>query len=366
VGTSRLGAEVERSAGDLSGERVANLLVAQAGWCERLGSGLYAELLREASADVRAGGPVWKVLEPHADDPESSMLSLRFMGAVHRLVLEGGAPALARHYPSVGGRPGDGVWHAFRSAVEDQEEALEALMHAPVQTNEVGRSAALLGGFLTVARETGHPLRVLEIGASAGLNLLWDRYRYETPGGPWGDPASPVRFEGFLAEGRLPLDTHAVVVERRGCDAHPVDPTTEEGRLTLLSFVWPDQVARVERLRAAIEVARAVPATVDRSDAGSWLEMELRPEKDSATVVVHSIVWHYLGPEGQERAQSAIGAAGAAAETDSPVAWLRMEPGGEQAEIRLTRWPGGDERLLATTGFHGQGVRWFERGGASG
>ena len=338
---------------------MASLLVAQAGWCERLGSELYVELLTEAAGDVRAGGPVWKVLEPHADDPEASMLSLRFMGAVHRLVLEGRAPALARHYPSAGGRAGAGVWEAFRSTVEDQQEALEALIHAPVQTNEVGRSAALLGGFLTAARETGLPLRVLEVGASAGLNLRWDRYRYETPEGAWGDPGSPVRFEGFLVEGRLPLDTHALVAERLGCDALPVDPTTEEGRLTLLSFVWPDQVARIDRLRAAIEVANSVPATVDESDAGSWLESQLHPRQDSATVVVHSIVWHYLGPDGQERARSAIEAAGEAAEPDAPVAWLRMEPGGEQAEIRLTLWPGGSERLLATTGFHGNGVRWL-------
>src|SRR5438034_5449361 len=113
-------------------------------------------------------------------DARASALALRFMGAVHRLVLEGRAPALARHYPSAGGEAGlEGAWAAFRDTLEQHRDTLRALVTSPVQTNEVGRSAALLGGFLLVARETGLPLRLLELGASAGLNLRWDHYRSE-------------------------------------------------------------------------------------------------------------------------------------------------------------------------------------------
>ena len=129
-------------------------------------------MLEQAAADVEAGGPGWAVLEGHEGDPAGSALALRFLGAVHRLVLEGRAPALARHYPSAGGEAGlEGAWAAFRDTLEQHGDTLRALVHRPCQTNEVGRAAALFGGFLLVARETSLPLRLLELGASAGLNL---------------------------------------------------------------------------------------------------------------------------------------------------------------------------------------------------
>src|SRR4029077_12761115 len=110
-------------------------------------------------------------------------------------VLTGRLPDLARHYPSTGG-DGDpeAAWPAFRTALDLHRDEISALVARPCQTNEVGRSAALVGGFLEVAHRTGLPLRILEIGASAGLNLRWDRYRYESSEGAWGDPGSHVRF----------------------------------------------------------------------------------------------------------------------------------------------------------------------------
>jgi hypothetical protein len=287
------------------------------------------------------------------------MLALRLMGAVHRLVLQGEAPALGREYPSAGGRPSERAWQVFRSTLEQHAASLPDAIRRPVQTNEVGRSAALLGGFLAVALETALPLRLREIGASAGLNLRWDRYRYDTPDGSWGDPASPVHLRGFLAGGRLPLEAPVDVLERRGCDARPVDPTTDDGRLTLLSFVWPDQLDRVDLLRGALTTARTMPAIVDRDDAGAWLERRLRPVPGSATVVFHSVVWQYLGTEGQERVRTAIEASGEHADPNSPVTWLRLEAGGDEVEVRMTHWPGGRDRLLATAGWHGRAVRWL-------
>src|SRR5216684_432374 len=107
-------------------------------------------------------------------DPEAGM------GAVHWLVLEGKVPELALYYPSAGGsRPLEEAWPAFRATVEQNAAALRQLVLHPVQTNEVARSCGLLGGFLMVARETGLPLRLLELGTSAGLNLRWDRYWYQ-------------------------------------------------------------------------------------------------------------------------------------------------------------------------------------------
>src|SRR5690606_1800740 len=138
---------------------------------------------------------------------------------------------------------------------------------AGVQTNEVGRSAALAGGFAEVQARTGLPLRVLELGASAGLNLRFDRYAYDTGHVVAGDPTSPVRFERVWEGSPPPLPARFEVAERRGCDRDPIDPTSDEGRLTLRSYVWADQLDRLARLDAALRVAQDVPVDIDRAEA---------------------------------------------------------------------------------------------------
>lgn len=332
----------------------------QAQWCRVLGSPLYGELLDRAAVDFAAGGPTADLLSGHEDDPPGSMLALRFMGAVHRIALEGRAPELAEHYPSAGGETGlRGAWEALRAVLRDHANEIGTLMERPVQTNEVGRAGALVGGFLLVARAAGLPLRILEIGASAGLNLRWDHFRYEARGETWGPPGSPVRLCDFNSEKRLPFDIEASVVERAGCDARPVDATTEDGRLTLMAYVWPDQVHRFRLLRAAFEVARAVPATLQTARAADWLERTAAPRDGVATIVFHSIVMQYLPADEVERAETALLAAAGAATESAPFAWLRMEPAGDVAEVRLNLWPGDGERVVATAGYHGQAVRWL-------
>jgi hypothetical protein len=229
-----------------------------------------------------------------------------------------------------------------------------------VQTNEVGRSAALLGGFLTVAERTGLGLRTLEIGASAGLNLRWDRFHYEAADWAFGDPASPARIPCEYDNGRPPLPAAVWVVERAGCDPAPIDAASADGSLTLESFVWPDQVERLAMLRGAVEVARRTPATVDQASAPDWLEERLTRERGgSATVVYHSIMWGYMTGEDRARVTEAIATAGEDASDSAPLAWLRMEPGADQAEVTLTTWPGGEERVIAHAGYHGRPVRWL-------
>src|SRR3954454_5464148 len=169
--------------------KIAATLRWQAHACEQLGSPLYTHLLTRAAEDVEAGGPCWAILAGHEHDDRQSMPALRFMGAMHRLALEGRAPKLAEAYA---GERAD-AWPAFIEAVGEHLDELRAGMERGVQTNEVARSAALLGGFLLVAEGTGQPLRVLELGSSAGLTLRWDPFRYEGEGRAWGDPDSPVR-----------------------------------------------------------------------------------------------------------------------------------------------------------------------------
>ena len=151
------------------------------------------------------------------------------MGSVHRLVLEGAAPELARFYPSAGGTDAGDPWPAFAATVEAHHDRLVELLPHPVQTNEVSRCSALLTGFLQVSRETGLPLRLLELGSSAGLLLRWPEYHYAEDGLTWGDPSSPVRLEGAYAAGPPPFDAAATVAERHACDAAPLDPGLRRG-----------------------------------------------------------------------------------------------------------------------------------------
>jgi hypothetical protein len=347
--------------------RIARQLATQAGWCRRLGSPLYGALLERAAADCDSGGATWTILAPQAQEALAQAVALRFMGAVHRLVLQGEAESLARHYPSAGGEVGDldDAWHAFRQTLARHQVRLVDLSRAPVQTNEVGRCAALLGGFLEVARRTGLPLRLLEIGAAAGLNLRWDRYRYETGAAAWGDAAAAVRFAPAFEGAHPSFDVQVEVVERRGCDPRPLDPASEADRTTLRAYLWPDQNARRRRLDGALQIAQVVPARIEAAAAGDWLALALAQRRaGAATVVFQSIVMQYVAAAERARIADTLRDAGARATADAPLAYLRFEPtprdDGEWIYgVDLTLWPGGAAATLAVSSPHGPPVKWL-------
>ena len=335
-------------------QKIAARLRHQALACEQIGSPLYANLLDHAATDVAAHGPTWKILQGHQDDPAPSALALRLMGAVNRLVLLGEERALAAAYED-----GDGsAWPLFKLAMERNVERLRELVQLPVQTNEVGRCAALLPGFLTVALETEMPLRLLEIGASAGLNLCWDRYRYISGEFDSGPPDSPLAID-FELRGHLqaPDVAEIEITERQGCDLAPIDPLTAEGRVSLLAYVWPDQPARIERLRAALDIRAEVPVSIDQGGAASWAKQILAQRSPGrATVLYHSIVMQYLSEEERGAFERYVREAGELASEGAPFAWLRMEPAGSMADVRITTWPAGEDRHLARVGYHGNPV----------
>jgi hypothetical protein len=347
---------------------LTDVLALQREACEQAGSSLYATVLDGMADDVRAGGVCAQVLEPWAGNAMADAIPLRFLAAVHALVLTGEAPRLAAHYPSAGGTDTGDPMPAFLATVGQHRSHIEASMGRAVQTNEVGRATSLFGGFHAVARRTGLPLRQLEVGASAGLLLRWDRYGYRAgPPGElrWG-PGDGLVFEDPWVGESPTVAADLVVAQRRGCDQAPIDPTTDEGATRLRSFLWPDQVERRARLDAAIDVARRHPVAVDEADAADWIEEQLaEPVPGVATVVHHSIVLQYLPRDSFVRLRAAIEAAGERATPDAPVHWLRMEPAGEVADVRMSSWPGADgghdEELLATTGYHGPPVTWLRR-----
>jgi hypothetical protein len=285
----------------------------------------------------------------------------RLLGALHHLTLSGAAPSLAAQYPAA---RAETDWPATVTALGDaiarHPTAIEAFMRSPPQTNEVRRSLALVGGYLTLAADTGLPLRTLEIGASAGLNTNWDRYAYRLGAAAWGDPQSPVLIDGAWVGPPPPLPA-AVVAERAACDQAPIDVGDEAQALRLQAYVWPDQLDRLARLRAAIALARRTGLHVDAADAAAWVKGRLEPREGLATVLVHSVMWQYMPAETQASILSTLAAAGAAATPSAPVSHLRMEPNPAnpaQMEVRLTTWPGGEDRLLAEAHPHGSSVKW--------
>jgi hypothetical protein len=341
----------------------------QAAACVAFGSPFSGALLNLAKADIEAGGQLVALLEPWAGASTRALFTeavpIRWLGCVHDLALTGNAPGLTHAYPSPD-RPGDaeGAWAAARAAMAEEPERFAAFMSHEPQTNEVRRSACLLPGFLTLAAETGLPLRLFEVGASAGLNQLWDRFRFDYgPAGAWGDPASPVLIDAEWrgAPGPIARAGTVTVVSRSACDRKPVDIRDVLARRRLKAYVWADQFDRLSRLEAALALALGADVRVDADDAVAWTSARAAPAPGAATVLFHSIFWQYMPPESQTALTAAIAAHGAAATADAPFAWLRMEPPPTNlaaVELRLTLWPGGQDRLLGHAHPHGAWVEW--------
>ncbi len=337
----------------------------QARACEALGSPLYASLLRHCADDICADGPVRSVLAGHEHDPGPSALGLRLLGSVHRLVLAGELPELAAHYPSVGGDgDADAAWVALRRVLASRAEAISPLLEQAPQTNEVGRCAALLGGLLHVAARFGLPVDLHEIGSSAGLNLLAERFCYldDHEQVLWGDPASPVRL-GNAWRGQLPpVDAPLRIASRVGTDVAPLDVTTLDGQRRLLAYVWPDMTGRLARTRAAIQLAHRSPPCLERLDAAAAVE-RIEPVPGRAVVLWHSVMWQYLPGPTQEAVTARLDHLGAAATAEAPLVRLSMEPGrrelGRDHEflVILQTWPG-ERAILGASDGHGLPVSW--------
>ncbi|HEX7302435.1 DUF2332 domain-containing protein [Lentzea sp.] len=352
---------------------LAELFAAAAEVC-RDRSPLTHRLLDDAADDLRRGGVTARVMAGSERDREGTVPGLRFAGAVHRLVLEGRAQGLARHYPTVGGRPDlPTLWRDALPVLEDHVDLVRQQVQATVvQTNEPGRSAPLYGGLLVAAQEAAKAagrtvpfcVRLLEVGASGGLNLRPHRVGYRLEDTVLGDRDSPLVLDPEWT-GRPPADlTHRLrVVGRAGCDLHPVDVSTEDGRLHLSSFVWADQLPRWDRLRAALDLAATDPVEVERSAGPEWLAGQLaRAERDVLTVVWHSVVWQYVSPADRAMGRAVLADAAMRATPTTPLALLVFEPrradDGYRFELLLKLWPAGISLNLGHGAGHGTPFTW--------
>jgi hypothetical protein len=343
-------------------ERTAELLRRQSLACLAIGSPLYGDLLARAAEDLLAGGPVADVLAGHLDSRPAEVVALRMLGAAHGLALSGRAQELAAWYPSAGGvldsTPGSPhAWAALRNTLATRIDEIRAWLRRPPQTNEVGRAAALIGGLLHVVAEASLPVRLVEVGASAGLNLRADQFCVAGDSGRYGDPGSPVVL-GHAWHGLAPPAGQIDVIERTGGDIAPIDPATPAGRLVLTAYVWPDQDERLARLRGAFAVARTVPADVRAESATDTLRrLSLVP--GTWTVLWHSIFWQYLDAQQRAELSGGVAALGAAASAQARFAYLYLEQSRTgECPVVLTTWPGNHRRRLGTATPHGIPVSW--------
>ncbi|WP_374572979.1 DUF2332 domain-containing protein [Phenylobacterium sp.] len=334
--------------------------------CQNLGSPFHAALLALAADDLEGGWDGAGLFAPWAEADAMAMFAdavpLRFLGGLHDMVLEGADAELAAAYPAPG-RAADPAraWAAARAAVAARTERLAAFMAHEPQTNEVRRSVCLIGGFLEVARASGLPLQVFEIGSSAGLNLSFDRYRYDLGGACVGPADAPVRLDTDWSGPAAPVDAPLQVAARAACDRRPGDLTDPAQRRRLLAYIWPDQFERLGRIRAAIDLALELGVKVDAADAVAWTRERVAPRAGRATVLFHSVFWQYMPAESQAALAAAIADVGARAGAEAPFAWLRMEPAPPSMaamEVRLTLWPAGEDRVLAEVHPHGAWVKW--------
>ncbi len=301
-------------------------------------------------------------------EPTADALPLRMVGGLHALAQSGVAPELARVFSGELVDP-DAVAIVLADALIRHDAALLPWLDGPPQTNEPARSGALMTGLLEIARRHGPRMELLEIGSSAGLNLLIDRYRFDLGGVTVGPGDSPVTIRPEW-RGPPPPDVPVRIESVRGCDVRPIDLSDPAAQTRLAAYIWADQPERQARLERAIAMISERPVRLDAADAADWLDARLaEPQDEGVTrVLMHSVVWQYLPQSGRQRIEAAMARAGANAGPERPIAWVMMEPDRvrQRQEVRVRSWPGTDDfTLVASAHAHGQWIDTRDAGPAA-
>lgn len=343
-------------------QAVRSAFASQAEYCRRLGSPFTACLCEALAAGLDMCSAAGRAILGWTGDPSPLVdnVPLRAIGALNALARSPAAPYLAALYPPNPLPDAGELARAVLRALDEHPGRLEEFLSSPPQTNEVGRSAVLIGGFLTIAHRTSLPLDLYEIGSSAGLNLHADRFRYHLGSAEWGAPDATLCLAPSWDGPPPPVEAALTIRSRCGCDANPIDLRDAAARERLVAYIWADQAERIARIEAAIDAALPCPVTIDCAEGADWVErrIELAPVAGITRVLFHSVVWSYLSESSRERIRAHVRRAAATATGEAPLAWLRFELA-DPPELRLTLWPSGDEIALAHAHPHGSWVRWL-------
>ena len=295
-------------------------------------------------------------------------MPLRIAGGFHHLLLTGADERLAEVYS--GGMTDQAAVDALVLDLAHRFDArLLPWLDGPPQTNEAGRSASIMAGLLWLAQRVASPrLDLFELGASAGVNTMLDRYFFRLGGTEVGPEGSPMRIVPEW-RGQPPPAPPAgfAIASVKGCDIAPIDLADPEAALRLKAYVWPDAGERMARIDAAIALAARQPPDLVAADAGDFAAAMLARlrEPGIARVMFHSIMWQYMPAATQARITAAFEAEGAAATPDTPLGWIALEtdPATFRHELRVRLWDGdshrGEEHLLSHAHPHGAWVEWL-------
>ncbi len=331
----------------------------QAGYCAAMDAPVTARVCSALAKALDRESKTGRRVLDWPGEPVADALALRLIGGLHALHRAGVDPALSAVFSGAETDPAR-ICATLQATLVAQDAALLPWLDGPPQTNEAARSAGMMTGILHLAARYGPRFEVLEIGSSAGLNLLIDRYRFDLGGVTVGPSASPVTIRPEW-RGALPPNAPVDITSTCGVDIQPVDIADPVAAARLEAYVWVDAVERQARLAAAIAMVRGGGVDLATGDAADWIEARLaEPQPDGITrVLMHSVVWQYLPPASRERIRVAMDAAGARATVERPLGWVMMEPNRDlhRHEVRVRGWPG--ERameLVALTHAHGAWV----------
>lgn len=303
-----------------------------------LGSTFVGDILAAAHRQLWRAPALDALIAGWQGDPASGAMALRLNAGLHALARSGRPAALAALYAALGGDFDAAVAQAF----EAHEAALLRWMATPTQTNEVGRSPAIYAALATLAAQRPTRFELLELGASAGLNLNLAHYAHAIAGSWHGAAASPVRMAPEW-RGTAPPDGAVEIASAAGVDLDPLDLNDPDTRERLLAYVWAGDSARMDRLTRAIGFARSHPPHVERGSAGPWLAERLARPQATGTcrVVFHSMVMQYLSDAERRAVITAIMQAGARATAERPLAWIAFEWRADRSEVALQMlsWP---------------------------
>ncbi|NSX53469.1 DUF2332 domain-containing protein [Parasulfitobacter algicola] len=325
--------------------------------CSKLGSPFMGQLLHLFADRFERGTALADKMFDWPGDASSAgaSLPLRLAGGLHALVLRGDL-ALKSVYPP-NAVSDDMLWSAVNEAMIRNQPFLIHWIESAPQTNEVRRSAALIAAAHFLHNKVNMPFRVSELGASAGLNLMWDKFALRVGDKVLGPKDAPIQLTPDWA-GHAPPVSQPNVEDRRGVDLSPIDPHSEQGKLRLRAYLWPDQPDRRQITDIAIATAQA---NVDQCDAIDWLEKRLKHTPGQAHLIYHTIAWQYFPKALQERGRKLIETAGQTATVENPLAWLSMEADNtpHSAALTLRLWPRDQHFNLARVDFHGRWINWL-------
>ncbi|MBB3345842.1 DUF2332 domain-containing protein [Sphingomonas sp. BK069] len=332
----------------------------QAQVARTIGSPVVAAVLESGARQLARAPLTAAVFARWPGDRAAAALAMRFNAALHALARRDTPARLGALYRGEH-RDVDG---AIGEALAAHDAFIAEWMQHTPQTNEVGRAAAILAALKVVRARFDLPVELLEIGASAGLNLNLHRYAYDLGGVAAGDPASPVRIAPDW-RGPPPPDAAVELVAARGVDLAPLDAADAATCERLMAFVFVDQSARSRRLESALALARRWPPRVERGDAVAWLGDRLvEPAPPGrCRAIVHSMVTQYLGAPARAELDAVIAAAGAAATRERPLVRIGFEWTADRAAVllTLTSFPGGEAQVLAECHPYGAAITWLGR-----